>query len=318
MLLMGFRPARQHGFTYWHSRPRSPAALDSAAAAAAALSPPMSPVLRRRSTGDTGAAQAAHKAPGAVHQAAEQALDATLSVTSAAAAVVAAQHPHGGPSPLSPRVHSAAGYEPALTAACSAPAASLDWGRQGSAAAAASGQTDGRATAAASATSPRRRNKGDSASDFHNGPLADAAAAAAAAAATQAGAPLPPLHTAPSASPADSAGSGAGGGELGAAAAAAREGSTRSDVPVVFLHGVGFGVLPYLHLVRGIQQACESTPVIMVEVSSPPPNSTYCTSSSESRSFLLRAEGPAQPACLLCWMAGISQEGGSMGHKQGR
>jgi hypothetical protein len=64
-----------------------------------------------------------------------------------------------------------------------------------------------------------------------------------------------------SSSPADSAGS------VGhAAVAAAAPPGTRPDVPIVFLHGVGFGVLPYLHLVRQLQQACGQTPFLLVEV----------------------------------------------------
>jgi hypothetical protein len=84
--------------------------------------------------------------------------------------------------------------------------------------------------------------------------------------------------SAAAASPADSAASGGGGGAAPASAfaasastagdAAAASSSTRGDVPIVFLHGVGFGVLPYLHLVRQLQAACGGTPVMMVEVRS--------------------------------------------------
>lgn len=139
----------------------------------------------------------------------------------------------------------------------------------------------------------RRLHKGDSATDYidsssgGNGTLlagAEEAAAAAEEAAAAAGdeeptteaaavsadaevqvhllspfqlAPLElPLPTAANnaSRPADSAGSGAG------------TGGTRPDVPVVFLHGVGFGVLPYLHMVRDMQRACPNTPFLMVEV----------------------------------------------------
>jgi len=39
-----------------------------------------------------------------------------------------------------------------------------------------------------------------------------------------------------------------------------------SGVPVVFLHGVGFGVLPYLHFVRDLMKACPSSPFIVLEI----------------------------------------------------
>jgi pimeloyl-ACP methyl ester carboxylesterase len=39
-----------------------------------------------------------------------------------------------------------------------------------------------------------------------------------------------------------------------------------STVPVVFLHGVGFGTLPYLHFVRSLMKACPQSPFILLEM----------------------------------------------------
>lgn len=98
MWLMGFRPGHEGGFSCWHAPPLSPTPPG-----AATLSPPMSPVGARRPPGLSLRRHSTSEAvAGVVHHAAEHALDATLTVTSAAAAVVAAQHPHGGPAPLSP------------------------------------------------------------------------------------------------------------------------------------------------------------------------------------------------------------------------
>ncbi len=36
-------------------------------------------------------------------------------------------------------------------------------------------------------------------------------------------------------------------------------------IPIVLLHGVGFGLLPYLPLVHALQQACPRCPVVVVE-----------------------------------------------------
>jgi hypothetical protein len=43
-------------------------------------------------------------------------------------------------------------------------------------------------------------------------------------------------------------------------------GSSTSLVPIVFLHGVGFGVLPYLHFIRDVMKACPASPVIVLEM----------------------------------------------------
>lgn len=185
------------------------------------------------------------------------------------------------------------------------------------------------AVEAAAGPSLRRRTKNDAAADYM---LADAAAAAAgaesvgaepateAAAAANDGlvhvAPSPfrlaPLEL-PGPSPSDSAGS--MGGAAAAHGAAAGSGGTRPDVPVVFLHGVGFGVLPYLHLVRDIQQACSSTPLLMVEVSvrgraSPSMLLTWHRFCASRGATLGRAaEGTDAPPCLCGWrrQAGTAQ-----------
>lgn len=284
MFLMGFRPGQQGRFTYWHAPPLAGKAA-AFAEAQLPLSQPLSPAprrgvatLRRHSTSEVVAE--------AVHHAAEHALDATLAVTSTAAAVVAAQHPHGLATPLSPRTlppsaaHRSASpgllRSPGMAAVSAERAASSPPGLVLPEAAVAADGLGG----AAAGSSLRRRAKNDSAADYA---LVDHAAAAAEAenervepatesAAAEADAEvrlaaspfrLPALEV-PRASPADSAGS-VGGGSVGVPAARGA-GGTRPDVPVVFLHGVGFGVLPYLHLVRDIQQACSSTPVLMVEV----------------------------------------------------
>jgi hypothetical protein len=51
------------------------------------------------------------------------------------------------------------------------------------------------------------------------------------------------------------------GPSAGSAAAAPAPG-----VPLVFIHGVGFGMLPYLHFVRALMVACPAHPVMVVEV----------------------------------------------------
>lgn len=284
MFLMGFRPGRQGRFTYWHAPPLAGKAA-AFAEAQLPLSPPLSPAprrgvatLRRHSTSEVVAE--------AVHHAAEHALDATLAVTSTAAAVVAAQHPHGLATPLSPRTlppsaaHRSASpgllRSPGMAAVSAERAASSPPGLVLPEAAVAADGLGG----AAAGSSLRRRAKNDSAADYalvdyaaaaaeaeneRVEPATEAAAAEADAEVRLAASPfrLPALEV-PRASPADSAGS-VGGGSVGVPAARGA-GGTRPDVPVVFLHGVGFGVLPYLHLVRDIQQACSSTPVLMVEV----------------------------------------------------
>lgn len=279
MWLMGFRPGHEGGFSCWHAPPLSPTPPG-----AATLSPPMSPVGARRPPGLSLRRHSTSEAvAGVVHHAAEHALDATLTVTSAAAAVVAAQHPHGGPAPLSPRPQSPLSprsqsplFGPAPSPApqhVASPARPLPVAAAAAAPVAApapAGQESGAAVAAAVAQpqQSRRRNKGDSATDFAGALLVEPAAADPAEAAAPA--PAGPAPAAAS-SPADSASSGAGSGSGGAAAAsrgeaAAAGATTRPDVPVVFLHGVGFGVLPYLHLVRDMQHACGATPFFMVEV----------------------------------------------------
>ncbi|KAG7668636.1 hypothetical protein Ndes2526B_g03740 [Nannochloris sp. 'desiccata'] len=40
----------------------------------------------------------------------------------------------------------------------------------------------------------------------------------------------------------------------------------KSTVPVVFLHGVGFGTLPYLHFIRSLMKACPQSPFILLEM----------------------------------------------------
>jgi hypothetical protein len=141
------------------------------------------------------------------------------------------------------------------------------------------------APAAGPAAAAWRRRKGDSAADFSGGDLLAAAAVeratepaaaaagseeyedVAAAAANGQRSPfgafrLSPLEAAAPSGPAPSSAS-----PTDSASAAAGEGrGTRPDVPIVFIHGVGFGVLPYLHIVREIQHACANTPVIMLEV----------------------------------------------------
>ena len=115
LLLMGFRPAWQGRFTYWHAPPLAGSAAAGGGADKAAGEGPLSPLsprplsplspasrLRRRSTAGEAVGAAVHHAADAVHHAAEHALHDILTVTSAAAAAVAAQHPHGPP-PLSPR-----------------------------------------------------------------------------------------------------------------------------------------------------------------------------------------------------------------------
>lgn len=37
-------------------------------------------------------------------------------------------------------------------------------------------------------------------------------------------------------------------------------------VPFVFLHGVGFGVLPYLHFIRDVMKASPASPIVVIEV----------------------------------------------------
>ena len=73
--------------------------------------------------------------------------------------------------------------------------------------------------------------------------------------------------------------------ETAAAAAAANGGSSTNDntqlpppppieeeeeeeetVPVVFLHGVGFGSLPYLHFIQKLMKACPRSPFILLEM----------------------------------------------------
>jgi len=40
----------------------------------------------------------------------------------------------------------------------------------------------------------------------------------------------------------------------------------KSTVPIVFLHGVGFGTLPYLHFIRSLMKACPQSPFILLEM----------------------------------------------------
>ncbi|KAL4459101.1 hypothetical protein ABPG75_013966 [Micractinium tetrahymenae] len=307
MFLMGFRPGRQGRFTYWHAPPLAGKAGTGAGAANAGqlpLSPPLSPLpprgaamLRRHSTSEV-VAEAVHHAAGAVHNAAEHALDATLTVTSTAAAVVAAQHPHGLPTPLSPHAAPAAAARraaspapprspdmataPAGRAASSPPRLVLPAAAVPAEGAGAGISGAGAGVGAAASSSLRRRTKNDSAADYTLAAAAAAAGAEGVESATEAAAADAEVRVAaspfrlasldlPRASPSDSASSMGGATAATAAAAsgggaAGAAGGTRPDVPIVFLHGVGFGVLPYLHLVRDIQQACCSTPVLMVEV----------------------------------------------------
>lgn len=278
LLLMGFRPGRQGGFLYWHVRPAGSASgLPGAAVDATPLSPlsprPLSPPaprgrdLRRRSTAGEAMGAALHHAADAVHHAAEHALDDILAVTSSAAAAVAAQHPHGPP-PLSPRALSPLPLSPRAASALARqlPPAELP-ARLASAppaVPAVPAVVDPPAAAEADAT-PRRRIKGDSAAELAAGGGGLGAAAAAAAAAVPSAAvsePLPsPFRSLALQVPNDSAATLPGSGGSGPAG-----GGTRPDVPIVFLHGVGFGTLPYLALIRDIQHACPDTPLLMLEV----------------------------------------------------
>lgn len=296
LLLMGFRPGRQGRFTYWHVRPLSsssgPAGMAHNDAPLSPLSPqPLSPPaprgrsahpdLRRRSTAGEAVGAALHHAADAVHHAAEHALDDLVAVTSSAAAAVAAQHPHG-PSPLSPRALSPLSPRAASSLAQRSPPAELP-ARLASAppaVPAVPAEADPPA-AAEGGTVPRRRMKGDSAAEFvaaasgSLGAAASAAATTAGAAAVAAepgaeaaalGALMPEPPASPFLSlavqlPSDSAAA------LGGSGLSGHSGhSMRPDVPIVFLHGVGFGTLPYLALIRDIQHACPDTPVLMLEV----------------------------------------------------
>ena len=343
MLLMGYRPTRQGRFSCWVAPP-----LEGGAAAGAGggvLSPPTSPMGgpwaslgggggRRHSTSEA-VAGAVHQAADAVHHAAEHALDATLTGVSAAAAVVAAQHPHGVAPPVAPRAGSPLALRPVAppTPTLAAPAA-------------APRATELSGAANASGGALRRRHKADSASDYAGRAAPAEAATQAAVEAAEADAEvrlLSPFRLA-AARPSSPAGGDDGGpaDSAGSAAGGHRRGGTRPDVPVVFLHGVGFDkclggtaagaggarnervhacsdtaslrgacsgstcsapaapaccccsptarppslpmadtprprplprpphpaarVLPYLHLVREMQQACGQTPFFMVEV----------------------------------------------------
>lgn len=294
LLLMGFRPGRQGGFTYWHVRPEGPAADSTPMSPLSPLSPrPVEaapprgralrrPDLRRRSTAGEAVGAALHHAADAVHHAAEHALDDIVAVTSSAAAAVAAQHPHG-PSPLSPRALSPLPLSPRAASALAqhSPPAELPTRLASAPLAVSAAPAEADAAAAAEGeTTPRRRIKGDSAAEFAaaGGSLGAAAAAAAAATDTAdalgeaAGGVTPSpgaLMPEPPASPfralavqlpTDSA----AGLDSGPSAPSRR--GTRPDVPIVFLHGVGFGTLPYLALIRDIQHACPDTPVLMLEV----------------------------------------------------
>ncbi|PRW60464.1 expressed protein isoform A [Chlorella sorokiniana] len=297
LLLMGFRPGRQGRFTYWHVRPPGALADSTPLSPLSPLSPkPVSPPaprgrslrpnLRRRSTAGEAMGAALHHAAGAVHHAAEHALDDIVAVTSSAAAVVAAQHPHG-PSPLSPRALSPLPVSPRTASSldnCSLPAELPARLASAPAAVPAAPAADSAPAAAEGESAPRRRVKGDSAAEFAaaGGSLGAAAAAATAAAVAAAPAeagveapspgalmaepPASPFRSLAVQLPSDSAaalgGSAAG---LSVPSGPSRH-STRPDVPIVFLHGVGFGTLPYLALIRGIQHACPDTPLLMVEV----------------------------------------------------
>lgn len=297
LLLMGFRPGRQGGFTYWHVRPEGPAADSTPLSPMSPLSPrPVEaapprgralrrPDLRRRSTAGEAVGAALHHAADAVHHAAEHALDDIVAVTSSAAAAVAAQHPHG-PSPLSPRALSPLPLSPRAGSALaqhSAPAELPAWLASGPPAVPGAPAEADAVAAAEGETMARRRIKGDSAAEFAAAGGSLGAAAAAAAAATDAadaleeadgGATPPPGALMPESPaspfralavqlPTDSA-AGLDGLDGGPSAPSRR--GTRPDVPIVFLHGVGFGTLPYLALIRDIQHACPDTPVLMLEV----------------------------------------------------
>eukprot|EP00887_Chlorella_sp_A99_P006932 scaffold2.g6932.t1 len=210
-------------------------------------SPPPPRLLQRASIDGAvhHAAEAVHHAAEAVLDEARQnliyrgrilsiGLDSVVDVTSAVTASIAAQHPHGDGASASPHPLS-----PALAAAAGLGGGGGRGGRGGGAAGGASSDPAAAASTAVRPASARlRRGKGDSA--IGNG-------------AVTAGAGGP--------DPATAAAAAAGGG--GGAPDAGRP--TRRDVPIVFLHGVGFGVLPYLHLIRELMRACPETPVIMVE-----------------------------------------------------
>ncbi len=42
-----------------------------------------------------------------------------------------------------------------------------------------------------------------------------------------------------------------------------------ANVPIIFLHGVGLGVFPYLYFLRCLKAALPDTPIILIEVSHP-------------------------------------------------
>lgn len=52
----------------------------------------------------------------------------------------------------------------------------------------------------------------------------------------------------------------------GANTATAATTNKNTTVPVVFLHGVGFGTLPYLYFVRNMMKACPQSPFILLEM----------------------------------------------------
>jgi hypothetical protein len=56
----------------------------------------------------------------------------------------------------------------------------------------------------------------------------------------------------------------AGGGT--ASVAGAGDALADASIPVVFIHGVGFGMLPYLHFVRDLMKSCPGHPFILLEV----------------------------------------------------
>ena len=202
----------------------------------------------------------------AVHHAAEQALDGVLDVTSTMSAAVAAQHPHAGSLPVSPRPVTALA---ASAGSFSARAGGIVGGASagagsGAAGAAGSGGGSGGTKCAASPQPRLRRGKGDSAVDYPEVAQADSVQVAAgpgrAAAAAAEEAAVAAQRPAPVEGPQPPAGSSGSSGSSFIINDRGRASSTRSDVPIVFIHGVGVGVLPYLHLVREIMKACSQSP----------------------------------------------------------
>jgi pimeloyl-ACP methyl ester carboxylesterase len=72
----------------------------------------------------------------------------------------------------------------------------------------------------------------------------------------------PPRKGPPSSKPLGSA----RGGEIKEEHRRQQENLPKSTVPVVFLHGVGFGTLPYLHFIRSLMKACPQSPYILLEM----------------------------------------------------